>query len=215
MKRSLFFIAYAATPSIPAILYLRYSGGGFNAYAVSVALGVTAFILICNQFILASRPAFAVKALGLKGLLAFHGAMPLVILVVAAVHRLLKEAAGFPLESAQAKVGAAAWWVFAAAAAFAILFLASFNLPVMTKLKALRAWAQERYHLGYKLARAFHNVTVAGALTVIIHAMLASSSEFTANPLGAAWLLAWAGLSLGMYARYRIRGRKTPAPAPR
>jgi predicted ferric reductase len=212
MRKLAFFIAYALTPSIPASLYMRSIGAsGLDSYTASVMLGAAAYIMVCNQFILASRPSWAIKALGLKGLLAFHGAMPILILAAAGAHRLLKAEVGFDLRAPQATLGAVAWWVFLAAAVFALLFLAAPAGPLAAKVRDLRKWAQESFRLSHKLSRAFHNVTVAAGIAVAVHALLASSSDLSLNPAGAAWMASWLLLSLGLYARYRIRGRKSQA----
>ncbi|MBU0927132.1 MAG: hypothetical protein KKA67_05245 [Spirochaetes bacterium] len=207
MKRFTFFLAYFLTPVVPAFLYLRNAAGS-GAYPASVALGVAAFILVCDQFILASRPAFAVSALGLKGLLAFHGTMPFAILALAGAHKLLKGAAGYSGETTQALFGAVAWWVFAVAAAFALVMLATTKPPLAEPLKRLRTWISGTFKIDYKTSRIAHNVTVLGALSIAVHALLASSSALAANPIGAVYLAAWLAISLGLYAAYRVRGRK-------
>ncbi|OHD22372.1 MAG: hypothetical protein A2Y38_22095 [Spirochaetes bacterium GWB1_59_5] len=211
MKRAAFFLAYFLTPAIPAFFYINAAKSGFGVYSSSVLLGITAFILLCNQFILAARPGWVVSALGLKSLLAFHGTMPLVILVMAGMHRGLKASAGFPLDSAQAIIGSLSFLVFVLAAIFAILFLANISLPVAAGLRALRKWAQDHWGFSYKLARSFHNITVVAGVAIMVHVLLASSSDFTANPVGVLWMIAWLLMSLGLYARYRLRGRKVPA----
>jgi len=211
MKRAAFFIAYFLTPVVPAFFYINATSSGVDAYSVSVALGVVAFILLCNQFILASRPGWVVAALGLKSLLAFHGAMPLVILALAGAHRMLKASIGFPLDSAQAIIGTVSFIVFVLAAIFAILFLATINLPAALKLREFRKWAQDHLGLSYKLTRAFHNITVLAGITIAVHVLLASSSDLAANPAGAVWMVAWLLLSQGLYARYRLHGRKVAA----
>lgn len=211
MKRAAFFVAYFLTPAIPLFFYISATSSGIDQYSMSVALGVAAFILICNQFILASRPTVVVKALGLKTLLAFHGTMPFAILALAGIHRGLKASVGFPLDSMQARIGSLSFLVFVLAAAFALVFLASINLPVALKLREFRKWAQDRLGLSYKLTRALHNVTVAAGIAIMAHVLLASSSGFATNPAGAGWMIAWLAVSLGLYARYRLHGRKQPA----
>ncbi len=208
MKRALFFLAYFVTPSIPASIYMRTIGGGFDPYSLSVMLGVLTFILVCNQFILASRPGFAVNALGLKGLVAFHSVMPLFIIALATAHRALKALAGFGLDSQQALLGSIAWWLFLAAIVFAIVLLAPVSLPLISRIKGFREWLSGKMGINYKTSRLFHNLTVVAGLVVLVHMLLASSSSFAANPLGAAWLVGWMLISLGLYARYRLRGRK-------
>lgn len=215
MKRTGFFLVYFLTPVVPVVLYMKSLGGGSGVYPGSVALGITAFILICNQYILASRPAVIVKALGLKGLLAFHGIMPIVLIGMAVVHSQLKEAAGFPDDTLQTTIGSATLAVFIAAAVLAILFLATINLPVAAKLREFRKWAKDRLGLSYALTRTFHNITVLAGVTIMVHVLLASSSDFAANPLGAGWMIIWLTLSLSLYLRYRLRGRKaTPTRTP-
>jgi predicted ferric reductase len=208
MKRALFVLAYFVTPSIPASIYMRVFGGGFDPYSLSVMLGVVSFVFICNQFILASRPGFAVSALGVKGLVAFHSVMPLFIIALATAHRALKALAGFSLDTQQALLGSIAWWLFLAAILSAVLLLAPATLPLISYIKGFREWLSGKLGLNYKTSRLFHNLTVLAGLIVLVHMLLASSSSFLANPLGAAWLLGWMLLSLGLYARYRLRGRK-------
>jgi len=210
MKRAVFYIAYFLTPVVPAFFYINATSSGVDAYSVSVALGVVAFVLLCNQFILASRPGWVVTALGLKKLLAFHGTMPLVILAIAGMHRGLKAGVGFPLDSAQAIIGSLSFLVFVLAAVFAVVFLATINLPAALKLREFRKWAQDHLGLSYKLTRAFHNVTVLAGIAIAVHVLLASSSDLASNPAGAVWMVAWLLLSLGLYARYRLHGRKVP-----
>jgi len=210
MKRTAFFIAYVLTPVIPAFFYVKATSSGIDPYSVSVLLGVVAFILLCNQFMLASRPGWIVAALGLKNLLAFHGTMPFVILALAGMHRGLKASVRFPLDSVQAVIGSVSFLVFVLAAVFAVVFLATINLPIALKLREFRKWAQDRLGLSYKLTRAFHNITVVAGVAISVHVLLASSSDFGTNPVGAAWMAAWLVLCLGQYGRYRLNGRKMP-----
>ncbi|HRY74055.1 MAG TPA: hypothetical protein P5165_12600 [Spirochaetia bacterium] len=226
MKKTVFCLAYFLAPVPPAILYLWSLGWYLDAYSASVALGVFAFVFLSSQFILASRPRFAVEALGLKGLLSFHGTMPLVALLLAGAHRALKvglapgsgregllaAGLGFSEDTLQATLGAAAWWLFAAALLAAVLLLANTFWMRMGALKRFRAWAYAKLGLDYGRARLAHNLTVAAGLVVLAHAGLASSSDFSRNPAGAAWLLGWFALSLGLYLRYRLRGRGKAAP---
>ena len=199
MKRILFLAAYLLSPAIPVAIYVSSLGGSIDPYTLSVGLGVYAFIMICNQLILASRPGFAVSALGIKGLLTLHGIAPFFILAIAATHRMLKELSGFPDDTVQATFGAVA-----------LLFIANFRMPFQAAIRKLRTRAAEAFKLTYKASRAFHNVTVAACAVLVTHVLLASSSAFSANPAGAAWMAAWATLAIGMFLRYRIRGRPTP-----
>jgi len=211
MKKFLFFLAYALTPAIPAFIYLRSLGQGFSSYTLSVVLGITAFTIICDQFILAARPGFAVKAVGAKTLLAMHQIMPFVALVLAGTHKLVKEANGYSDETFQASFGGIAWWTFAVILVGTVLFMATTILTKIKPFSDLKAFVQQKLGLSYKRLRVLHNITVAAALLITVHVALASTSNFAANPVGVIWMLGWMALSLGLYLAYRIRGRKFSA----
>jgi predicted ferric reductase len=210
MKRIFFHALYLISPVIPSALFFASSGGGLNGYSASVILGVYAFVLLCNQLILATRPKIAVTAMGIKGLLALHGTAPIFILGMAIVHRILKEASGFDMGSAQAIIGMAVLAVFFIASMAAFLLLANVKPPLGTKLRTLRIWVEKTFKLGYKASRALHAITVLALAALAVHVSLASSASLAANPFGAVWLGAWFTFSLGMYIRYRVRGRPNP-----
>lgn len=207
MRKALFSLCFFLTPFVPAFFYARSAGTGFETYTASIVLGVYAFVLVCDQFILASRPGFAVKVFGTKGLLSVHMIVPVLILALAGIHKLLKAANGFPDDSPQATLGAAAWWTFAVAVAAAVLFMANTFWLRLGIVKRLRSWVYATARLDYKKSRVLHNVTVLAALTILIHVSLASSSYFPANPVGIGLLAVWMVFSLGLYLTYRLRGR--------
>jgi len=206
MRKGVFFLSYFLVPVIPAFLYLRSLEGSMDSYSVSVALGIGAFIFICNQFILASRPAPAVKALGIRGLLAFHGTMPVCILAMAAAHKLLKELNGFYDDSFQATLGAVAWWTFAAVVVFTVMLMANTFWLRISFVKTLKSWVYKKIGLTYKGARILHNLTVAAGILLLFHVLLASSSNFGSNPAGIVFMGCWLLFSLVLYGRYKIKG---------
>jgi predicted ferric reductase len=210
MNQIIFFLFYIFSPAIPSVLFFAKMGGGVDEYTVSIVLGIYAYVLLCNQLILASRPKFAVKILGLKGLLALHSSAPIFILSIAVVHRILKAKSGFDLDSTQAIIGAAALAVFFLASIAALLLMANIKPPLGNKLRLLRAWVEKKFKLGYKASRAFHAITVLALVALSVHVSLASTASIAANPFGIAWLGAWFILSLGVFIRYRIQGRPSP-----
>ena len=203
MKKKVFYPLYFGLPVLPAFFYVWRAGSAFDSYSVSIALGVFVFCMVCNQFILSSRPRFAISALGLSGVLRLHRIMPAFIIVLAFAHRTLKAANGFVFSSVQALFGIAAWriFLFAALAAFAFMTGSS------TLRDKVFAWTG----LTYAKMRSFHAVTVVAGVIVMAHMLLASSSSFSKNPAGAGILLVWMGVSLGMYVDYRRKGRRTEA----
>jgi len=207
VKKALFLAGYFLFPLLPVFLYTASAGSGMDSYTLSVALGVYAFVLFGGQFFLASRPRIAVEALGLKGLLALHGMVPVIALILAAAHRILKEANGFSMEGLQASLGGLSLALFAFAIVFAVILMANTFVLKIAILKSFKAWFMQKTGLTYKGARLVHNVTVLAGIIVLVHVFLASSSHWSANPAGIGLLAIWMLFSLGSYARYRLKGR--------
>ena len=210
MKQLSFVLMYLISPVIPSIFFFTSMGGSVDGYTLSGIFGVYAFILLCNQLILASRPKFAVKALGIKGLLALHSIAPMFILSLAIAHRMLKGEYGFDLGSTQATIGVIVLFVLFFASIAAFLLMANVQPPLGTKLRALRAWVEKTFKVGYKTSRAFHGITLLALVTLAVHVSLASSASLSSNLFGMAWLGAWLLVSLAIFIRYRVRGRLTP-----
>ncbi len=207
MRKAVFVLLYALTLAAPLVPYLAAAGLGPDSYTVSVVLGISTIVLVLNQFILAARPAFAVKALGAQGLLALHRTVPAVIIVLAGAHLSLKLAGGFSPSSLRAALGFAAFLGLTLLAAFAALIMTNSVLARVPFLAAFKKAFLRRTGITYKKARTIHNAYVPVAVLILVHALLASSSDLSANPAGAAWLAFWTLLSLGIYARYRLRNR--------
>ena len=213
MTKAAFYGAYFLSPLVPIMIYIATLSVPIDLYGLSVMLGITAFVFLCSQFILASRPAWAIKALGQKELTRFHSTMPALIVALAVVHKTIKELAGFDTESLQADFGAASLAIFVVVIIFAALFMATTFWMKMDLLKKFKALVYERTGLDYKRARFLHNLTVGAALLLLIHVLFASTSRFSENPLGAFVMMGWMIASLGFYARYRVNGRATAPKA--
>lgn len=211
MRKIIFLAVYAALPAVPVALYVAASGGGVGAYPGSVALGAYAFALLCSQLALAARPAFAVRALGLKGLAALHAATPVFALSLALGHRALKSVSGFALNTPQAALGLAALITLMAASIAAAILLANWTGKLGAAARKLRAKADSSLGLGYKRVRAVHAVTALAVAALGVHVALASSSAPAFNPAGLAVLAAWFASAEFLYVRYRLRGRPIPS----
>ena len=207
MKKLAFYLAYLATFAAPLYLYYRSVGAYLDGYTASVLLGVSAFVLLCDQFILASKPGFAVKALGAKGLLALHRTAPAALILIVAAHFTLKKAAGFGTTSLRALLGIGAFSILLILAAFAAVIMANTVLSRIGFLAAFKKHFTEYTGMTYKKARDLHNAFALVAWLVLVHALLASTGDFGMNPVGVTWLIFWFLLSQGMYARYRLTGR--------
>jgi len=207
MKKTFFWFFYSLTVVVPLAFYLLAAGTGPDSYTVSVILAVSAYILICDQFILASRPVFAVKALGIKGVLTLHRTSPLLILILASAHHSLKQLNGFSETSLKAGLGTSALAISIALTVFTAFLMATTFFSRIGFLASFKRWVYGKTGLTYKKARTLHNIFAAAAGLALVHMLLASSSDFSANPAGAAWMIFWMLVSLGAYARYLLSGR--------
>lgn len=217
MRRRLFYILFFASPAIAIAIYAIRLRSFANVYFLSVALGLAAYTYLCNQFILAARPRFLVEGVGPKRLQILHVSMPCLILVLAALHRILKlglglqlasdgqpmpsgflaslvdalkHGLGFKEGSVMADLGAAAWWLLLAFSVLAaILFSKTFFLR-FSLVRKVREFAVSR-GLGEEKARRGHATIALAALASLAHMLLSSSSALSSNGAGAAWLLAY------------------------
>jgi predicted ferric reductase len=207
MKKALGIFLLLASLGIPLFLYLSLAATGFDTYTISMICGVTAYILICNQFILASRPRFLVSLFGQKGVLRLHSVIPVLIIIFTGAHPLLKELSGFSDETLQARLGTSVLVIMGATVVFTVLFMANTVWLKLSPLAKLKKWVYEKTGLTYKGARVVHNLFAIGALILSAHVLLASTSSFQANPAGMIWMAGWMLFSLGLYIQYRLSGR--------
>jgi len=208
-----FVLIYLIAISIPGLLYLASLGGiallATDPHAVSVVLGTTAFAVFSTQFLLAAKPRIALSALGTKGLLSFHGTMAIIALILAIVHKTLKEdVLGFPDDTVQTGFGKAAAAIFFIAIVLAAFLMANTFWMRFSILKGFKQRVYAAFSLSYPRMRIIHNITVIGGVLILFHVLLASTSDFSANPLGSLWVAGWMLFCLGAYGRYRLVGRK-------
>jgi hypothetical protein len=237
MRPRTFYLAFFASPVIPVAIYAIRFNTLANVYFLSIALGLAAFTYLCNQLILASNPDFAVKAVGEKKLESLHISMPVIILILAAVHRILKLGSfsfaatgsmpsgflasffhaiqfglGFSGETSQAALGAAGWWLILVFALVTATMVARSGLARFRAVRRLRAAAEAR-GFGQARARMAHLLGVVVAVLLVAHVLTASSSGFQTNVAGAAWLLAYPAGCIAFYAFEKLRSGSHAGPA--
>lgn len=207
MKQTTFHLGFFLTPLIPVIIYLRTAGAMYDTYSISIIFGVYAFILVCNQFYLASQPVWLTKLLGAKTVRALHGSSPLLIVLLSFVHALLKLSNGFSLSSTQAILGLVAFIFFFVGTMAALLFFANTLLTKKEPFASFRTKTYAGTGMTHQKTRAMHNLMVAAGLVVLIHVLRSSTSSFSYNPWGMSILIAWMVFSLLSYLNYRLKGR--------
>jgi predicted ferric reductase len=228
VRKALFCLAYLASLALPCWVFSLSIPGAPLPYLLSVFAGIASFVVFANQLILISRPPFLTKAFSAKAYLSLHAILPVLGIVLAVFHHYLKvglspgqapsnpdsvtEAlrlgTGYAEGTTQAALGTAALIGFIALAVVAAFLMANTVLARIGFVARFKAWLYKALRLNYKRMRAFHNLTVAGCLVIMVHVILASSADFSFNLAGALYLILWAALSLTLFVVYRVRGRK-------
>jgi hypothetical protein len=231
MRRRLFYVLFFASPAIAIAIYAIRLRSFANVYFLSVALGLAAYTYLCNQFILAARPRFLAEGVGAKRLQILHVSMPSLVLVLAALHRVLKLGLGLQLSpdgqpmpsgflaslvdalkhglgfkdgTAMADFGSAAWWLLLAFSVLAaILFSKTFFLR-FAAVRKIRELAVSR-GLGEEKLRRGHATISLAAMASLVHVLLSSSSALSSNVVGAVWLLAYLVGCIAFYAVTTLR----------
>lgn len=237
MRRKSFILAWYSLPLLPISVYgIRLSGIG-NAYFLSVALGLAAYTWFCGLLVLNSKPAYALEVLGEEGLFSLMARTPLLILCLSVVHSILKVGLlGRPwMEALPGGFLASLLQIFRrglvqgeggmeTSAGSVLIAL----LLVFTALGLLFLYKKARTGSGLGRLRAFlftsqgwtawgSLILYVGTLSVCIlslwHILGASSTSFSAHPIGAILLLGELAYGLLAWIGARIReGWKAPKP---
>lgn len=207
MKKIVFYIGFFLLPLIPIVFYYISAGAIYDSYTLSIILGVYAYVLVCNQFYLASQPAWLISLLGAKSVRSLHSTSPLFILLLILIHFIIKLFFGFTITTIQAILGLTAF-ILLFLGIFSALFL--FVNTVVTKrekFSMLRTTLYAKIGLTYQKMRRLHSFLVVAGVLILIHAILASTSTFSYNPWGVGILILWMLFTLFSYLRYRLTGR--------
>jgi hypothetical protein len=238
MRRGWILAGFYASPLVAIGIYAYRLGGVGNAYFLSVALGLIAFTYGCNELILAARPSFLVRALGRKRLRSLHLSSAFLILAAGGLHGLLKIGAvwggaegtrpggflaglayslrfglGFKRLSLQVLLGEACWWLLLLGGLATLLVLSPGFLSRFGPAVRLRASLARRLGPLGRKARDLHRLWALVILAVLVHELLASSTIFSSNPLGAAWLSSYLAVSVGFFA-WSIAARRRRSSQP-
>jgi predicted ferric reductase len=89
----------------------------------------------------------------------------------------------------------------------AFVFIAAIGGKLGDRLKAFRAKLAKNPGISYKGSRAFHAAAALAVPLLCVHLLLASSADFSRNPIGASWLAIYAIISIYLFLMYRISGR--------
>lgn len=237
MHRRFFYAGFFASPAVAIAIYAIRLHSFADVYFLSVALGLAAYTYLCNQFILAARPGFFLHSIGAKKLQVLHVSMPVLVLVLAALHRLLKlgldagqggqpipaafpaafiaalgHGLGFRTGTTVAGFGRAAWWLLLVLAILSSLLFAKTFFLRFAPVRKLRN-AAIAHGFGEEKLRRGHAVMALAGLALLVHVLMSSSSAFSSNLAGVVWLLGYLAACVTFYAVTMIRHQRQTGSA--
>lgn len=230
MRRKVVYAAALGSPLVAVLIHALRYGWNFDAYHLSVMLGLAAFTWACNQFVLATHPRIIRQALGRKRLGRLHRRMALAILAAGGLHGMLKVGLlfgaapvarpasplgsiaysalwgqGFRRVNPQVISGELGWFILLCGTVLTLLFIAP---GISLRLRTVRHWRAmffERTGNGYRIFRKLHVFWTALTLYFLLHAVFSSGENFVANPVGATWLLCYVVACMSIFSLALIR----------
>jgi len=195
MRKILFFLLYFLSPILPIAAIYQSNPGYYGAAGfVPMVLGATAFTWLSAQLIISARPKLIESVFGLDRIYRFHSLMPVIAIVTAFVHKLLK---GETFEeSFKTQLGDAALIIFIIASVLGLVFLIDTLVQKIKPLMYARNLAKKAYIGKYNIQKILHNVMVIAVILVFIHVMLSYSAQ---NTLVMSVYIAYFGISMGFY----------------
>lgn len=180
MKNYLISI-YLLSPLVPIGLLWAASPGRYQSPTALIAMvfGTAAFTWINWQFLLAARPKWVDRVIGLDKMYRFHGMAALGTLVLMYVHYLIRSA--IYAENLMTQLGTAAMLLFMAISLLSVLMLRNSVLLQWKPFQWIKQRLQERKILKFHKVMLVHQATVIGLVLVQIHVLLASTVR--SNPL--------------------------------
>ncbi|MDA3947709.1 MAG: hypothetical protein PF508_00655 [Spirochaeta sp.] len=212
LERPFWIIAYLLSPLIPLSLYLAgFWSNLLESWALSMAVGVFAYVWYLNQFIIAARPAYWEQLYGVARMYRFHGYMAIAATVMALTHVVIKSVI-FPAVTVQQLFGIAAITLFVIVILATLVFMVESRVARIRPVRWLRTYAAERWRWQYHHLRRFHNLVVIAAFLVLAHVLIAFSTQEDIWRSGV--MVLWFVVALGMYGWHKgvapARRRATP-----
>lgn len=178
MIKGLLTILYWLSPLVPiAVTLAAYPARYASAMdALPMLLGATAFTWLMAQLVLSARIRFIERHFGLDSLMRLHAITPILIIVLALIHKFLMERLFG--ESLKTQLGTAGLIFLITVSTLAVVFLGGmagrFIAPIVQLRKALAVNKAFRY----RCQRLLHMLSPLGALILFIHVLLSSSARF-------------------------------------
>jgi predicted ferric reductase len=203
LKRIALAALYIALPLLLiAAIYSSNPGYYGSSGLIPMILGALAYTLLNMQLVLSARPKWLDSTFGLDKIYRFHGLAAVAAILLALVHKLLKDAVF--AASLKTTLGNTAFFVFAAAIVLALVFIAD-TLSRRTKaLRGMRDYLQKRKAGSYNVQVFIHNITFAATAVIFVHVMLSYSAQ---DPLVMAVYILYFGIAAYSYLYHKVISR--------
>ncbi len=199
-KRNLWILLYILIIALPSIIYT------FNFYNLNIILviagilGITSYVLFSLQFLLASRIKIIDRQFGLDKIYRFHMVIAIVALVLAYLHKILKEM--YYKESLNTQLGDIAFVIFVAISVFSILTMINKLFFKINFVDNIRKFINGMLKIKYQYKVLLHNSMLLGLIVLLVHILLAYSVN--SNLIFKFILILYFVVPLGMYFNHKI-----------
>ena len=200
MKKAIFFLLYFLSPILPiAAIYLSNPGYYGGSGLIPMVLGASAFTWLNAQLIISARPKLIESTFGLDRIFRFHSLMPVIAIIAAFVHKLIK-GDSFE-ESLKTQLGDAAIVIFIVVSVLALVFMIDTVVRWIKPLGIVRQYAIKLLVGKYNIQKLLHNAVVAAVILVFIHVMLSYSAR---NAFVKTVYIAYFAASVGFYLYHKV-----------
>lgn len=177
--KALLILFYWLSPLVPiAVTHAAYPTRYVSFVdALPMWLGAFTFTWLMAQLVLSARVPFIERRFGLDRLLRLHAVTPLLVILMALVHKFMMEA--LFQESLNTRLGSAGLILLITVSALAMLFLGGMAGRFIPPLAKLRKTLSMKKGFDYGFQRVLHMISPLGALILFIHVMLSSSVTYS------------------------------------
>ena len=152
---------------LPLIIILNRGLVDTPGHLLAYDLGIVAYVWWLMIVLLATRPHWLTQRIGMPALYAIHGALGVMALVAATIHRFTAFSM-FPLIK---ETGNIAWYLEIFLLAYAVLFLSGWLVDRLRKLGSFKSWV-EHHLLSHQVTMWIHRLNLVVIALIWLHVHL-------------------------------------------
>lgn len=180
----------------------------FHDYSLGIFFGVFSYCYMVASLLLATRIPLFDRIFGLDKVIRIHSHLASIAILLGIIHYFLKKGyiSGISVQSA---MGGTALSLAAIIASVTVIFMVGKFLIPLPGINALYRWGKRFSLLDYDKLKKFHNLFSLVLLFLIVHVLLATSTQ--ENTIRSVTMGAWGIMGISRYCYFIIRrkiGRK-------